>query len=64
MFIVNEQISISIDETPNVIKSALKDTEFFIKSSNHRLQSEIFEHFDRTREKIKIDLEGDNLLRL
>jgi hypothetical protein len=59
MFIVNEQISSSIDETPNVIKSALKDTEFFIKSSNHQLQAEIFEHFDRAREKIKIDLEGE-----
>jgi hypothetical protein len=30
MFVVNEQISMSIDETPKVIKSALKDTEFFI----------------------------------
>jgi hypothetical protein len=60
MFIVNEQISMSIDETPNVIKSALKDTEFFIKSSNHQLQSEIFEHFDRAREKVKIDLEGES----
>lgn len=58
MFIVNEQISISIDETPSVIKSALKDTEFFIKSSNHQIQAEIFEQFDRTREKIKIDLDG------
>jgi hypothetical protein len=58
MFIVNEFISISINETPTVIKSALKDAEFFIKSSNHQLQSETFEQFDRTREKIKIDLEG------
>lgn len=58
MFIVNEQISISIDETPSVIKSALMDTDFFIKSSNHHIQAEIFEQFDRTREKIKIDLDG------
>lgn len=58
MFVVNEQISISIDETPSVIKSALKDTNFFIKNSNHQLQEEIFEQFDRTREKIKIDLDG------
>lgn len=58
MFVVNERISISIDETPSVIKSALKDTDFFIKRSNHQLQAEIFEQFDRTREKIKIDLDG------
>lgn len=63
MFIVNEQISMAINETPNVIKSALKDTEFFIKSSNHQLQAEVFESFDRTRERIKIDLEGENLRR-
>lgn len=62
MFVVNEQISMSIDETPKVIKSALKDTEFFIKSSNHQLQADIFEHFDRTREKVKIDLEGESSL--
>lgn len=61
MFIVNEQVSTSIGETPNVIKSALKDTEFFLKSSNHELQTEIFEHFDRAREKIKIDLKGENV---
>lgn len=58
MFIVNEQVSISINETPKVLRSALKDTEFFVKSSNHQLQSETFEQFDRAKEKIKIDLEG------
>lgn len=60
MFIVNEKISIAIEDTPLVVKSALTDTEFFIKSSNHQLQAGIFEQFDRTREKIKIDLEGDD----
>jgi hypothetical protein len=58
MFIVNEQISIAINETPNVLKSALKDAEFFVKSSNHQLQSKTFEEFDRANEKIKIDLQG------
>lgn len=58
MFIVNEQMSSSINQTPNVVKSALKDVEFFIKSSNHQMQAETFENFDRMREKIKIDLEG------
>ena len=64
MFIVNEQIARSIDRTPNIIKSALKDTEFFLKSSNHELQVEIFENFDRTREKIKLDLEGEVVSKL
>lgn len=59
MFVINEQISISINDAPNVLRSALKDVEFFVKSSNHQLQSETFEQFDITREKIKIDLEGD-----
>jgi hypothetical protein len=58
MFIVNEQISMAINDSPDVIRSALKDTEFFIKSSNHQIQFQIFEQFDKTREKIKIDLEG------
>lgn len=59
MFVVNEQISMAIDDTPKIIRSALKDTEFFIKSTNHQVQADIFEQFDRTREKIWIDLEGD-----
>lgn len=58
MFVVNEQVSSSINDTPSVIKSAIKDAEFYIKNSNHQAQAEIFEQFDRTREKIKIDLEG------
>lgn len=59
MFIVNEQISASINDTPTVLRSALKDSEFFVKSTNHELQTETFEQFDRMREKIKIDLEGE-----
>ena len=58
MFVINEQISVSINDAPNVLRSALKDVEFFVKSSNHQLQSETFEQFDKAREKIKIDLEG------
>jgi hypothetical protein len=58
IFVVNEQISMSIHETPNVLRSALKDAEFFIKSSNHQLQSETFERFDSVKENIKIDLDG------
>lgn len=58
MFVINEQISMSINDTPNILRSALKDVEFFVKSSNHQLQSETFEQFDRAKEKIKIDLEG------
>lgn len=62
MFIVNEKISMSVDDTPNVVKAALKDIEFFVKSSNHQVQADIFEHFDKTREKIKIDLEGEDVV--
>lgn len=62
MFIINEQISMSINGAPNIVRSALKDVEFFIKSSNHHLQSETFEQFDKSKEKIKIDLEGIILL--
>ncbi|KAL7022683.1 hypothetical protein ACKWTF_012345 [Chironomus riparius] len=63
MFVINEQISISINDAPNVLRSALKDIEFFVKSSNHQLQSETFDQFDKAREKIKIDLEDiDKLL--
>lgn len=62
MFIVNEKISMSVDDTPNVIKAALKDIEFFVKSSNHHVQAGIFEQFDKTREKIKIDLEGEDVV--
>lgn len=59
MFIVNEKISKAIEGTPHFLKSAITDTEYFIKSSNHQLQAEVFEQFDRAREKIKIDLAGD-----
>ncbi|KAG5671584.1 hypothetical protein PVAND_001777 [Polypedilum vanderplanki] len=63
MFINNEQISTSINESSNVLRSALKDTEYFVKSTNHQLQSELFEKFDRTKEIIKIDLDDiDKLL--
>lgn len=58
MFIVNEQISASINDTPTVLRSALKDTEFFVKSSNHQLQTDVFDQFDKLRDNVKIDLEG------
>lgn len=61
MFVVNEQISISIEETPTILRSALKDAEFYVKSSNHRLQTRTFEQFDKARDSIKIDLEGEIL---
>lgn len=59
MFVVNEQISMSINDTGNVLRSALKDAEFYVKSSNHHLQMETFEKFDKAKERIKIDLEGE-----
>lgn len=58
MFIVNEQIAASINDIPTVLRSSIKDAEFYVKSSNHQLQTRTFEQFDKTREKIKIDLEG------
>lgn len=59
MFIVNEQAYTSINRTPTVIKSALKDIEFFIQSTQHQLQSDIFGSFDETTERMKTDLEGE-----
>lgn len=59
MFIVNEQAYTSINRTPTVIKSALKDIEFFIQSTQHQLQSDIFGNFDETTERMKTDLEGE-----
>lgn len=62
MFIVNEKLSLSVDDTPSVVKAALKDIEFFVKSSHHQVQAGVFEHFDKAREKIKIDLEGEDVV--
>ena len=58
MFVVNEQISVSIEETPNILRAALKDAEFYVKSSNHNFQTRTFEQFDKARDNIKIELEG------
>lgn len=48
----------SINDTPTVLKSALKDSEMFVKNSDNQIQFELFEEFDKTQDKIKIDLEG------
>lgn len=61
MFIVNEQIYSSINRTPTVVKSALKDVEFFIQSTDNQLQSDIFNNFDEATERIKMDLEGNSM---
>lgn len=58
MFVVNEQVFSSINRSPHVAKSAIKDVEYFIKSTNHDLQSEIFENFDKATDRIKTDIEG------
>ena len=58
MFIINEQISMSINDTPTVLKAALKDSEMFVKNSDNQIHFELFEEFDKTQDKIKIDLEG------
>lgn len=59
MFIVNEQTYTSIGRTPNVFKSALKDTEFFVQSTHHQLQSDIFDSLDDATERMKTDMEGE-----
>ena len=48
----------SINDTPTVLKAALKDSEMFVKNSDNQIQFELFEEFDKTQDKIKIDLEG------
>lgn len=58
MFIVNEQLYSSINRAPNVVKSALKDIEFFVQSTNHQLQSDVFVNFDEATGRMKMDLEG------
>jgi hypothetical protein len=58
MFVVNEQVFSSINKTPHVAKSAIKDVEFFIKTTNHQFQSGIFENFDKATDRIKTDIEG------
>lgn len=58
MFIINEQISSSIQQTPNVIRASLKDTETFIKNTHREIQFSVFERLTTASEKIKMDLEG------
>lgn len=59
MFIVNEHAYTSISRTPNVFKSALKDIEFFVQSTHHQLQSDIFDSLDDATERMKTDMEGE-----
>jgi hypothetical protein len=59
MFIINEQISASISQTPNVIKASLKDSEVFIKNAHRQIQETVFDHFMVANEKVKMDLEGN-----
>lgn len=58
MFIINEQISTSIQQTPEVIRASLKDTETFIKNAHRQIQFSVFDRFQTANEKMKIDLEG------
>lgn len=58
MFIINEQISTSIRQTPNVIRASLKDSEVFIKNAHRQIQETVFDRFTTANEKVKMDLEG------
>lgn len=62
MFIINEQISSSIQQSPNVIRASLKDTEVFVKNAHRQIQLSVFDRFSTANEKIKMDLEGEFLL--
>lgn len=41
LFVTNEQIVSAVDETPNVIRMSLKDSEFFVKDSYRFLSTNV-----------------------
>ncbi|XP_063709538.1 prominin-1 isoform X2 [Culicoides brevitarsis] len=63
MFVTNEQASSAIDKTPLLIRSALKDSETFLKDIHHQAIFTIYEGLNTVNDRIKIDLEDiDKLL--
>lgn len=62
MLITNEQVSLAIKQTPIVARASLTDTATFIRDANQKIQFRIFDNFDKTYDKIKIDLEGSHFL--
>lgn len=64
MFVTNEQASSALDKTPLLIRSALKDTETFLKDVHHQVIFTIYEGLNTVSDRIKIDLEGMKCLTL
>ncbi|XP_055534148.1 prominin-1 isoform X1 [Wyeomyia smithii] len=63
MFVTNEQIASSIDETPSVLRSSLADVETFLRDTEQQISFVILEGLKTTVDRIKSDLEGiDKLL--
>lgn len=58
MFITNELITSSINKTPDIVKSSLKDAELFIKEAHSQITNTVQDGLNTAIDRIKDDLES------
>jgi hypothetical protein len=58
MFITNEQISSAINQSPIVVRSALKDVETFLKDAHQQVTHTMNDGINSATERIQHNLEG------
>lgn len=58
MFITNELIRSTIENTPNIVESSLLDVETFSKNAHKEINGTIYEGMSTATERIKYDLES------
>lgn len=62
MIVTNEQISIAIKETPDVIRASLKDLETFLKDSHKQILFSVHEGMNTVSDRLRLDFEGFELI--
>lgn len=58
MIVTNEQVSASIDQTPDVIRASLKDTELFVRDVQRQIGFSVLDSVNTTVDRMKADLDG------
>jgi hypothetical protein len=58
MFVTNEQLSRAVDQTPNVVHTALNDVTTFLRNSHSQLRFVITKSLDHSVDVISMDLDS------
>jgi hypothetical protein len=59
MFLTNEQMSRAVDQTPNVVHTALNDVTTFLRNSHNQLRFVVIKSLDHSVDAISKDLDSE-----